>query len=225
MSATETSVKQKMYNAGIARVDMKLEVEIVPVSDVDRAKEFYQRLGCRLDFDDVAGDDFRVVQLTLPGSGCSITFGKGVTAAAPGSLRGGLIVSDIEAACKELVARGIDASEVFHGSPFPPKDALAARTPSARATAHTSPSTILTATSGSCRRSPVGCPAASTPRRRPLHQQTIWQARCGARQRPTASTRSATGSSTRTGRSGTQPTWHRSRQGPACRCERVSAYN
>jgi catechol 2,3-dioxygenase-like lactoylglutathione lyase family enzyme len=96
---------------------MKLEVEIVPVSHVDRAKEFYQRLGCRLDIDDVAGDDFRIVQLTPPGSGCSITFGKGVTAA-PGSLRGGLIVSDIEAARKELVARGIAASEVFHGSPF-----------------------------------------------------------------------------------------------------------
>jgi catechol 2,3-dioxygenase-like lactoylglutathione lyase family enzyme len=106
--------------SSVAEIDMKLEVGIVPVSDVDRAKEFYQRLGCRLDIDDVAGDDFRVVQLTPPGSGCSITFGKGVTAAAPGSLRGGLIVSDIEAARKELVARGIDASEVFHGSPFSP---------------------------------------------------------------------------------------------------------
>jgi catechol 2,3-dioxygenase-like lactoylglutathione lyase family enzyme len=113
-------MKQKKYGAGVVSVDMKLEVEIVPVSDVDRAKEFYRRLGCRLDIDDVAGDDFRVVQLTPPGSGCSITFGRGVTAAAPGSLRGGLIVSDIEAARKELVARGIDASEVFHGSPFSP---------------------------------------------------------------------------------------------------------
>jgi catechol 2,3-dioxygenase-like lactoylglutathione lyase family enzyme len=119
MSQTASSIKQQKYEAGVARVDMKLEVEIVPVSDVDRAKEFYQRLGCRLDIDDVAGD-FRLVQLTPPGSGCSITFGKGVTAAAPGSLRGGLIVSDIEAARKELVARGIDVSEVFHGSPFSP---------------------------------------------------------------------------------------------------------
>ena len=110
MSETAINVQQQKYDADVARVDMKLEVEIVPVSDVDRAKEFYQRLGCRLDIDDVAGDDFRVVQLTPPGSGCSITFGKGVTAAAPGSLRGGLIVSDIEAARKELVARGIDAS-------------------------------------------------------------------------------------------------------------------
>jgi len=119
VSQAASSIKQQKYEAGAARVDLKLEVEIVPVSDVDRAKEFYQKLGCRLDIDDVA-EDFRVVQLTPPGSGCSITFGKGVTAAAPGSLRGGLIVSDIEAARKELVARGIDASEVFHGAPFSP---------------------------------------------------------------------------------------------------------
>ena len=76
--------------------------------------------GWRLDIDDTAGEDFRVVQLTPPGSSCSIVFGKGVTTAKPGLLRGGLIVSDIEAAHKELVARGIDASEVFHGSPFSP---------------------------------------------------------------------------------------------------------
>ena len=85
MSATETSVKAKKHDPGVARVDMKLEVEIVPVSDVDRAKEFYQRLGWRLDEDHKVGSAFRVVQLTPPGSGCSITFGKGVTAAAPGS--------------------------------------------------------------------------------------------------------------------------------------------
>jgi len=100
------------------RVDMKLEVALIPISDVDRAKEFYTRLGWRLDADIVMGDDFRVVQFTPPGSGCSIQFGKNLTSAAP--LRGGLIVSDIDAAHKELVARGINASEVFHGSPFSP---------------------------------------------------------------------------------------------------------
>ena len=99
---------------------MKLEVTLIPVSDVDRAKAFYTRLGWRLDDDIVMGDDFRVVQLTPPGSGCSISFGKGVTTAMPGSFRGGLIVSDIEAAHEGLVARGIRASEVFHGSPFSP---------------------------------------------------------------------------------------------------------
>ncbi len=99
---------------------MKFEVAIVPVSDVDRAKAFYTKLGWRLDDDVVMGDDFRVVQLTPPGSACSISFGKGVTPAAPGSFRGGLIVSNIEAAHAQVVARGINASEVFHGSPFSP---------------------------------------------------------------------------------------------------------
>jgi catechol 2,3-dioxygenase-like lactoylglutathione lyase family enzyme len=120
MSQTAISIEQQKYDAGAARVDMKIEVALIPVSDVDRAKEFYTRLGWRLDDDIVMGNDFRVVQLTPPGSGCSISFGKGVTAAAPGSLRGGLIVSDIEATHNDLAARGINASEVFHGSPFSP---------------------------------------------------------------------------------------------------------
>ena len=120
MSQTASSSKQQKPDAGVARVDMKFEVSLIPVSDVDRAKEFYTRLGWRLDDDIVMGDDFRVVQFTPPGSASSISFGKGITAAKPGSFRGGLIVSDIEAAQKELVARGINASEVFHGSPFSP---------------------------------------------------------------------------------------------------------
>jgi catechol 2,3-dioxygenase-like lactoylglutathione lyase family enzyme len=120
MSQTASSFKQQKYDVGVARVDMKFEVTLIPVSDVDRAKEFYTRLGWRLDDDIVNGNDFRVVQFTPPGSGSSISFGKGVTAAAPGSFRGGLIVSDIEAAHKEFVARGINVSEVFHGSPFSP---------------------------------------------------------------------------------------------------------
>ena len=120
MSQTVGSFKQEKYDVGVARVDMKFEVALIPVSDVDRTKEFYTRLGWRLDDDIVMGNDFRVVQFTPPGSGCSISFGKGVTTAAPGSFRGGLIVSDIEAAHKQIVARGINASEVFHGSPFSP---------------------------------------------------------------------------------------------------------
>ena len=120
MSQTAISIQQQKDNAGAARVDMKLEVELIPVSDVDRAKGFYTRLGWRLDDDMVVGNDFRLVQFTPPGSGCSISFGKKVTAPAPGSFRGALVVSDIEAAHDELVARGINASEVFHGSPFSP---------------------------------------------------------------------------------------------------------
>jgi catechol 2,3-dioxygenase-like lactoylglutathione lyase family enzyme len=96
---------------------MKFEVVVIPVSDVDRAKEFYTRLGWRLDADFASGDDFRVIQFTPPGSGCSIIFGKNVTAAAPGSAQGlYLIVSDIEAARTELLGRGIEVSEVFHGA-------------------------------------------------------------------------------------------------------------
>jgi len=102
---------------GRERVDMKLEVVVIPVSDVDRAKRFYGGLRWRLDADFAAGDDFRVIQFTPPGSACSIIFGKNVTAAVPGSAKGlYLIVSDIEAARQELLSRGAEVSEVFHGA-------------------------------------------------------------------------------------------------------------
>src|SRR5271165_2684801 len=101
--------------SSLRTVAMKLEVVVIPVSDVDRAKEFYGSLGWRLDADHAASDSFRIVQLTPPGSECSIQFGTGVTSAAPGSVQGlYLIVSDIEAARAELVARGVEVSEVFH---------------------------------------------------------------------------------------------------------------
>jgi catechol 2,3-dioxygenase-like lactoylglutathione lyase family enzyme len=97
-------------------VDWKLELVVVPVSDVDRAKTFYtEKVGFNLDVDHRASEDFRVVQLTPPGSACSISIGKGITGAAPGSVEGlHLVVSDIEAARAELVDRGVDVSEVFH---------------------------------------------------------------------------------------------------------------
>ena len=95
--------------------DMKLEVVVIPVSDVDRAKEFYASLGWRLDADFANGGDWRVIQFTPPGSGCSVIFGKNVTAAASGSAQGlYLIVSDIAAARDELLGRGVKVSEVFH---------------------------------------------------------------------------------------------------------------
>jgi catechol 2,3-dioxygenase-like lactoylglutathione lyase family enzyme len=98
-------------------VDLKLEVIVIPVSDVQRAKDFYGSLGWRLDGDFAQGDDWRVIQFTPPGSGCSVIFGKNVTAAAPGSAQGlYLIVSDIAAACEELRGRGVQVSEVFHGA-------------------------------------------------------------------------------------------------------------
>jgi catechol 2,3-dioxygenase-like lactoylglutathione lyase family enzyme len=99
------------------KLDMKLEIAVIPVSDIDRAKEFYAKLGWRLDADYASpAGDFRVIQFTPPGSASSVIFGKNVTAAAPGSAQGlYLVVSDIEAARKELIARGVKVSEVFHG--------------------------------------------------------------------------------------------------------------
>jgi catechol 2,3-dioxygenase-like lactoylglutathione lyase family enzyme len=105
--------------ASVATVDMKLEVVVIPVSDVDRAKEFYSQLGWRLDADFRFENGFRVVQFTPPGSGTSVQFGSKITSATPGSSQGlYLVVSDIEAARSELAARGVEISEVFHpGAP------------------------------------------------------------------------------------------------------------
>jgi catechol 2,3-dioxygenase-like lactoylglutathione lyase family enzyme len=122
MSQTATNVK-------VARVDLKLEVHIIPVSDVERSKQFYGRLGWRLDDDVAPAKDVRIVQFTPPGSACSVTFGKGITGAAPGSAAGGLIVSDIKAAHDEVVRRGIDASDMCHGAPFPPEARLSGPDP------------------------------------------------------------------------------------------------
>jgi catechol 2,3-dioxygenase-like lactoylglutathione lyase family enzyme len=115
MSTNEIRTNAGAANASAATVDMRLEVVVIPVSDVDRAKEFYSCLGWRLDADRSAGNNFRLVQFTPPGSGSSIQFGVNLTSAAPGSAQAMLLaVSDIEAARKELIARGVDASEVFH---------------------------------------------------------------------------------------------------------------
>jgi len=112
----ETETKQAAVVQSTAVVDTKLEIVVIPVSNADRAKAFYAGLGWRLDADYDNGIDFRVIQFTPPGSGCSIIFGKNVTAAAPGSAQGlYLIVSDIELARKELLRRGAPVSDVFHG--------------------------------------------------------------------------------------------------------------
>jgi catechol 2,3-dioxygenase-like lactoylglutathione lyase family enzyme len=99
--------------------ELHLEVAIIPVSDVDRSKQFYERLGWRLDEDVAPMDGLRIVQFTPPGSGCSITFGIGVTTAAPGSAASTLTTSDIVSTHKDLVSRGIDVVDVWHGPPFP----------------------------------------------------------------------------------------------------------
>lgn len=114
MSAIEISNEPSIRDT--ATVDYKLEVVILPVSDVDRAKQFYESLGWRLDADFPIREDFRVLQLTPPGSASSVIFGTGVTAAAPGSATGLLAVSDVEAARADLLARGARVSEAFHGA-------------------------------------------------------------------------------------------------------------
>ena len=115
MSSTQVRSETAIETPRTRRLDMKFEVVVIPVADVDRAKRFYSDLGWRLDGDFVVGNEFRGVQFTPPGSSCSIHFGKGLTTAESGSARGlYLVVSDIDAARAELVDRGVDVSEVFH---------------------------------------------------------------------------------------------------------------
>jgi catechol 2,3-dioxygenase-like lactoylglutathione lyase family enzyme len=125
MSNTDVSGETPTETAAVGAIDMKLEVVTLPVSDVDRAKRFYESLGWRLDADIVRGDSFRAVQLTPPHSACSIAFGKGLTTAEPGSAqRLELVVYDIDAAREELIRRGAEVSELFHleGGPVPGPD-------------------------------------------------------------------------------------------------------
>ena len=129
MAQTNTGTKQQSSGANRTTVEMKLEVHVIPVSDVERSKQFYERLGWRFDADLVPANDIRIVQFTPPGSGCSVTFGKGITSGSPGSAEGTLIVSDIEAAHDDLVDRGVDTTEVWHGPPFPPEARLSGPDP------------------------------------------------------------------------------------------------
>src|SRR5664279_2054998 len=115
MSSTDTRTESPTGGPDAETLDLKLEVIVIPVADVDRAKQFYVSLGWRLDADVAAGDDFRLIQVTPPGSGCSVQFGTNLTSAVPGSAQGlYLIVSDIEAARTDLAARGVEVSDVFH---------------------------------------------------------------------------------------------------------------
>ena len=118
MSSTDASADTSTEVSEVGTIDMKLEVVTLPVSDVDRAKSFYQSLGWRLDVDLADGEDFRAVQLTPPRSACSIHFGKGITTAEPGSVqRLELVVEDIDSARADLISRGVDVSEVYEQRP------------------------------------------------------------------------------------------------------------
>jgi catechol 2,3-dioxygenase-like lactoylglutathione lyase family enzyme len=118
MSSTDASTDTSTEVSEVGTIDMKLEVVTLPVSDVDRAKSFYQSLGWRLDVDLAGGDAFRAVQMTPPHSQCSIHFGKGLTASEPGSAdRLMLAVDDIDSARGDLISRGVDVSEVYEQRP------------------------------------------------------------------------------------------------------------
>ena len=220
-------------DASVARVDMKLEVVVIPVSDVDRAKEFYGRLGWRLDADFRFDNGFRVVQFTPPGSGCSVQFGKNITSAAPGSAQGlYLIVSDIEAARDELRRprrrgqRGLPRRDAGRSVPARRHERSRQRS-RARASPATAPSprsATPTATAGCCRRSRRGFPGASTPADVLRLRERPGERASARRGRPRRSTRSGPGKPTRTGRTGTPSTWCASRPAKSCRNERLRAY-
>ncbi len=114
----------------VSSVTTNLEVHVIPVSDVERSKKFYERLGWRLDEDVAPAKNVRIVQFTPPGSGCSVTFGIGVTASPPGTAVGALIVADIKVAHQEITGRGIEASDMWHGAPFPPEARIPGSDPS-----------------------------------------------------------------------------------------------
>ncbi len=219
-------------------VDMKFEIVVIPVSDVDRAKRFYGSLGWRLDADFAAGDDWRVIQFTPPGSGASVIFGKNVTAAAPGSAQGlYLIVSDIKAARNELLARGVKVGEIFHGGgdvhagpdepylfgrlrvsgPDPEHGSYRSFASFKDPDGNRSPrSRIRTAMAGCSRRSPRDCPDAWTRAIRHSPRRPSLRPRSAAQRPRMASTRSGPAGTMRTGRTGTPTTSSGSR--PASRC-------
>ena len=162
--STQTIHEEATHNPTAAGTDLKLEVVVIPVSDVDRAKRFYGDLGWRLDADFASGDDWRLVQMTPPGSPCSVMFGKGFTTAVPGSVQGTfLVVDDLEAARAKLVGHGVKVSEVFHFNSIlllPPgqRDACPARIRKAAPISRSPHSTIRTATAGCFKRSRRGFP-------------------------------------------------------------------
>ena len=225
MSTKPVPTKDTSSDAKAGTVDMKFEIVVLPVSDVDRAKEFYAKLGWRLDADYAHENDFRVIQFTPPGSGCSVIFGKNVTAAAPGSSQGlYLIVPDIEAVRAELLRRGVEVSEVFHNEGVyagTDEPYLSGRVrlsgPDAEHRSYRSFASFKDPDGNGWLFQQVTAryPAAWT-RTRPSPRRRSLQPRSGVRRPRMASTRSGPVGTMRTGRTGTLSTSSRSR--PASRC-------
>ena len=215
MSTTDGHEGAASAAASTRTADLKLEAVVIPVSDVDRAKEFYGRLGWRLDADFAFDNGFRVVQFTPPGSGCSVQFGANITSAEPGSAQGlYLIVSDIEAARDELAARGVEISDVFHpgtpGAQFKPDGGSGRVT--GRAPDQASYGSFATFSDPDGNGWLLQEVTARLPGRIDLAKRrslpvSTWRVRCDARRPRTASTRSAPARQTRTGQTGTPPTW------------------
>ena len=202
------------------------------MSDVDRSKEFYERLGWRLDADDAPMDGLRIVQFTPPGSGTSVTFGLGLTTAAPGSAESGLIVSDIEAAYDELVGRGIDVSDIWHGPPFPVEARQPGPDPERTSYGSffyfTDPDSntwlvqeVTTRLPGRMNAAETGYVSAGGPGERasPCRGRPP-----RAREAQRALAPVPPSDQTRTGPPGTPPTWRPSRQGRTCPRDRFRAF-
>ena len=222
-----------MGTDGVRSNDMKLEVVVIPVSDVDRAKKFYGNLGWRLDADFPFDNGFRVVQFTPPGSGCSVQFGTKITSAAPGSAQGlYLIVSDIAAARDELVGlrcrgqRGVPRRGAGRSVPSPTVRSGRVGGPAPDHASYSSFATFSDPDGNGwllqevTTRLPGRVDSAATPSPR----RAIWRARCGVRRPPMASTRSASAKPTRTGPTGTPSTWCASRPAKSCRNRRSARY-
>ncbi len=216
MGTADTDVEAAVGNVQARNVDLKLEVVVIPVSNVDRARDFYVNLGWRVDAD-VDKDNVRLVQLTPQGSACSVQFGTDITPAPPGSAQWlYLVVSDVKAARDALTALGVEVSEVFHeatlGDRFHQSAQIAGPCVITPATGRSPPSAIPTATRGCSKRSLSAFPAASTAPQHPSRRQRTWRMRCGELRRPTATTRNGWASQIRTGRNGMRTTWWRNRQ-------------
>jgi catechol 2,3-dioxygenase-like lactoylglutathione lyase family enzyme len=209
-------------------MDMRLEVVVLPVSDVDRAKKFYQGLGWRLDGDYPFNENFRVVQLTPPGSASSIIFGKGVTTATPGSADGLHLVwttsTRLGPSWLDAAPRSARYSTMrSHRSTMrAPHNGSLVRPRITRATAHGSRSPTRTATAGSSRKSPFACPAARHRHSRSMARWPAWPLRSVVPRRHMASMSKRSAGATRTGPTGTLSTWWMSRRNRTRRHERVA---
>ena len=229
MSATEVPSSDAAAGADVKNVDLKLEAIVIPVADVERSKAFYAGLGWRCGRRLLLRQRGQDRAVHAAGSPCSVQFGTGMTSAAPGSAENiYLIVADADAARAQLTARGAQVSErcfildLRAPSSSPRDQATGSAVPrrTTPATPRLPRRAIRTATGGCCRRSRPVCPAGLRPPRPPSLLRATWPRRCGARRWRTASTRSSPASATRTGPTGTPPTWSPSRPAPSCRPER-----